>query len=304
MFDNLEIRLSAMDPVFAVIEITGLVFLLLLVSETAWDVFSGYRKSLRETGANIFISIVNTILERLAFGAVFVVAIFAAETLAVASIPLSWWSWLLAVLAADLTYYWMHRCEHRVRLLWTYHSVHHSSPEFNFSTALRLAWIEALFTWIFFVPMVVAGFDPAQVIATLAIVIAYQSWIHTEKVGKLGFLETVLNTPSNHRVHHGRNPVYLDKNYGGILIIWDKMFGTYEAETEKVQFGITEPVRSSNPFIINFRETALLAKDVLGPGPLNSRFARIFMPPGWRKETGTKKPGKPQGQPPTHSRSK
>ncbi|WP_306144288.1 sterol desaturase family protein [Roseibium sp. MMSF_3412] len=304
MFDNLEIRLSAMDPVFTVIEITGLVFLLLLVSETAWDVFSGYRKSLRETGANIFISIVNTILERLAFGAVFVVAIFAAETLAVASIPLSWWSWLLAVLAADLTYYWMHRCEHRVRLLWTYHSVHHSSPEFNFSTALRLAWMEALFTWIFFVPMVLAGFDPAQVIAALAIVIAYQSWIHTEKVGKLGFLETVLNTPSNHRVHHGRNPVYLDKNYGGILIIWDKMFGTYEAETEKVQFGITEPVRSSNPFIINFRETALLVKDVLRPGPLNSRLARIIMPPGWRKETGAKKPGKPQGQPPRHSGSK
>jgi len=304
MFDTLEARLGAMDPVFVVIEITGLVFLLLLVSEAAWDVFTGYRKSLRVTGANIFISIVNTILERLAFGAVFVIGIFASEFFAVANIPLSWWSWPLAILAADLTYYWMHRCEHRVRLLWTYHSVHHSSPEFNFSTALRLAWIEALFTWIFFVPMVVAGFDPAQVVAALAIVIAYQSWIHTEKLGKLGFLEAVLNTPSNHRVHHGRNPIYLDKNYGGILIIWDKMFGTYEPETEKVMFGITEPVGSSNPFVINFRETALLVKDVLRPGPLKSRFARIFMPPGWGKQTETKKPDKPQNQVPMRLGSK
>ncbi|MET1412725.1 sterol desaturase family protein [Roseibium sp. HPY-6] len=284
MFDNIEARLSLADPVFAAVEMIGLVFLLLLVSETAWDVFSGYRKSLRETGANILISIVNNVLERLAFGAIFVVGIFAAEYLAIATIPLSWWSWPLAVLLADLTYYWMHRCEHRVRLLWTYHSVHHSSPEFNFSTALRLAWIEALFTWIFFVPMVMIGFDPAQVIAAFAVVIAYQSWIHTEKLGKLGFLDGVLNTPSNHRVHHGRNSIYLDKNYGGILIVWDRFFGTYEPETEQVLYGITEPVMSSNPFIINFRETTLLLKDVLRPGPLKSRLATIVMPPGWRKE--------------------
>lgn len=298
MLDNIESRLSLADPVFTGVEMVGLVFLLLLVSETAWDLFSGYRKSLRETGANILISIVNSVLERLAFGAIFVVGIFAAEYLAVATIPLSWWSWPLAVLLADLTYYWMHRCEHRVRLLWTYHSVHHSSPEFNFSTALRLAWIEALFTWIFFVPMVVLGFDPAQVIAAFAIVIAYQSWIHTEKLGKLGFLDGVLNTPSNHRVHHGRNPIYLDKNYGGILIVWDRLFGTYEPETEQVLYGITEPVRSSNPFIINFRETTLLLKDVLRPGPLKSRLATIFMPPGWRKEKSANNPAETLDQTP------
>lgn len=281
MFDNIELRLSVVDPVFSVIEMIGLVFLLMLVSEAAWDVFSGYRKSLKETGANIFISIVNSVLERLAFGAIFVVGIFASEKLAVSVVSLSWWSWLLAVLLADLTYYWMHRCEHRVRLLWTYHSVHHSSPEFNFSTALRLAWVEALFTWIFFVPMVVIGFDPAQVIGALAVVIAYQSWIHTEKFGKVRILDAVLNTPSNHRVHHGRNRIYLDKNFGGILIIWDKLFGTYVPETEEVLFGITKPVGSSNPFVINFSETALMLKEVFRPGPMKLRLGRIFMPPGW-----------------------
>ncbi|QFT30049.1 Fatty acid hydroxylase superfamily protein [Labrenzia sp. THAF82] len=281
MFDNIELRLSVVDPVFSVIEMIGLVFLLMLVSEAAWDVFSGYRKSLKETGANIFISIVNSVLERLAFGAIFVVGIFASEKLAVSEVSLSWWSWLLAVLLADLTYYWMHRCEHRVRLLWTYHSVHHSSPEFNFSTALRLAWVEALFTWIFFVPMVVIGFDPAQVIGALAVVIAYQSWIHTEKFGKVRILDAVLNTPSNHRVHHGRNRIYLDKNFGGILIIWDKLFGTYAPETEEVLFGITKPVGSSNPFVINFSETALMLKEVFRPGPMKLRLGRIFMPPGW-----------------------
>ncbi|WFE90720.1 sterol desaturase family protein [Roseibium porphyridii] len=281
MFDNIELRLSVVDPVFSVIEMIGLVFLLMLVSEAAWDVFSGYRKSLKETGANIFISIVNSVLERLAFGAIFVVGIFASEKLAVSEVSLSWWSWLLAVLLADLTYYWMHRFEHRVRLLWTYHSVHHSSPEFNFSTALRLAWVEALFTWIFFVPMVVIGFDPAQVIGALAVVIAYQSWIHTEKLGKVRILDAVLNTPSNHRVHHGRNRIYLDKNFGGILIIWDKLFGTYAPETEEVLFGITKPVGSSNPFVINFSETALMLKEVFRPGPMKLRLGRIFMPPGW-----------------------
>lgn len=281
MFDNIELRLSVVDPVFSVIEMIGLVFLLMLVSEAAWDVFSGYRKSLKETGANIFISIVNSVLERLAFGAIFVVGIFASEKLAVSEVSLSWWSWLLAVLLADLTYYWMHRCEHRVRLLWTYHSVHHSSPEFNFSTALRLAWVEALFTWIFFVPMVVIGFDPAQVIGALAVVIAYQSWIHTEKFGKVRILDAVLNTPSNHRVHHGRNRIYLDKNFGGILIIWDKLFGTYAPETEEVLFGITKPVGSSNPFVINFSETALMLNEVFRPGPMKLRLGRIFMPPGW-----------------------
>ncbi|WP_298984613.1 sterol desaturase family protein [uncultured Roseibium sp.] len=288
MFDNIELRLSIVDPVFSVIEMIGLVFLLMLVSEAAWDVFSGYRKSLKETGTNIFISIVNSLLERLAFGAIFVVGIFASERLAVANLPLSWWSWLIAVLLADLTYYWMHRCEHRVRLLWTYHSVHHSSPEFNFSTALRLAWIEALFTWIFFVPMVVIGFDPAQVIGALAVVIAYQSWIHTEKIGKFQVLDAVLNTPSNHRVHHGRNRIYLDKNFGGILIIWDKLFGTYAPETEEVLFGITKPVGSSNPFVINFSETVLLLRDVFRSGSLKSRLGKIFMPPGW---TNDAKPG-------------
>lgn len=281
MFDNIELRLSVVDPVFSVIEMIGLVFLLMLVSEAAWDVFSGYRKSLKETGANIFISIVNSVLERLAFGAIFVVGIFASEKLAVSEVSLSWWSWLLAVLLADLTYYWMHRCEHRVRLLWTYHSVHHSSPEFNFSTALRLAWVEALFTWIFFVPMVVIGFDPAQVIGALAVVIAYQSWIHTEKLGKVRILDAVLNTPSNHRVHHGRNRIYLDKNFGGILIIWDKLFGTYAPETEEVLFGTTKPVGSSNPFVINFSETALMLKEVFRPGPMKLRLGGIFMPPGW-----------------------
>lgn len=281
MFDNIELRLSVVDPVFSVIEMIGLVFLLMLVSEAAWDVFSGYRKSLKETGANIFISIVNSVLERLAFGAIFVVGIFASEKLAVSEVSLSWWSWLLAVLLADLTYYWMHRCEHRVRLLWTYHSVHHSSPEFNFSTALRLAWVEALFTWIFFVPMVVIGFDPAQVIGAFAVVIAYQSWIHTEKFGQVRILDAVLNTPSNHRVHHGRNRIYLDKNFGGILIIWDKLFGTYAPETEEVLFGITKPVGSSNPFVINFSETALMLKEVFRPGPMKMRLGRIFMPPGW-----------------------
>lgn len=281
MFEDIEFRLSAIAALFNGIEYMGLVFLLVMASETVWDLVSGNRQSLKESGANVVIGIVYNLLERTFYGLILVGAVFLAEPFAAFDIPMTWWSWVLAILAADLTYYWMHRCEHRVRLFWSYHSVHHSSPEFNFTTALRLGWAEALFEWMFFIPMVLIGFDPVQIIGGLIVVVAYQSWIHTEKVDRLGWLEKILNTPSNHRVHHARNANYLDKNYGGILILWDRMFGTYAPEIEAPVYGITDPIGSSNPFTINFRDFAKLAGDVCTSETAAGGLKTVIMPPGW-----------------------
>ena len=175
----------------------------------------------------------------------------------------------------------MHRFEHEVRLFWAYHVVHHSSTEFDLTTGYRLSPIESLFEWIFLLPMLVLGFDPVATLVSLAIVAEYQTWIHTQKIGKLGFLDKIVNTPANHRVHHGTNPKYIDKNYGGILMIWDHIFGTYQAEEEKVVFGITTPVNSINPFVVTFHEFIAIAKDSWKAKSWANKLRYIFAAPGW-----------------------
>ncbi len=282
--DAIEIQFLKFAGVLEVVGIIGLAFLLAVASETFWDVFAVRRRRLGETASNAFIGIVNIGLEQTAFGLVFIIGLFLATPFALLEIPYTWWSWALAVLVADFTYYWMHRIEHEVRILWAYHSVHHSSPEFNFSTALRLSWIESLFEWLFFVPMILVGFDLVQTIIALVIVVVYQNWIHTEKIGRLGWLDGVFNTPSAHRVHHGCNSQYLDKNYGGILIIWDRLFGTYEPEGEKVIYGVTEPVNSINPLVINFCEYWYIAKDIMGSKTVGEALGYLFRGPGWGPE--------------------
>ncbi len=277
-----EARFDAVGGWFAVLGWVGLVFIVLAVAEIVWDRLTGARPKLAETGANIVIAAVGEALNRTAYGLIFVVALFLAEPFALLDIPMTWWSWLLAILAADLSYYWMHRWEHEVRVLWSYHSVHHSSPEFNLTTAYRLAWAEGLVEWVFFLPMVVLGFDPVQTLVAILVVVLYQTWIHTTKVGRLGWLEGVLNTPSAHRVHHGSDDRYLDRNYGGILMLWDRMFGTYQAEEDPVTFGITQPLNSANPLVINFHEIVAIARDCLGARRLSDIAGYVFGRPGWR----------------------
>ncbi|NKB78148.1 MAG: sterol desaturase family protein [Gammaproteobacteria bacterium] len=237
-----------------------------------------------ESMSNFAIAIGNALLERTIYGLVFVIGVFVAEAYAPFSMGDSWWSWGLALLAADLTYYWMHRIEHEVRILWAYHSVHHSSPEFNLTTGLRLAWVEGVIEWVFFIPMIAIGFSAIQTIVTISIVVLYQTWIHTEKIGKLGWVDRVFNTPSVHRVHHGSNKQYHDKNYGGVLMLWDRMFGTYEIEQEKVTYGITTPVGSWNPVIVNIHEFWSIAKDVYGSKSISEAYGYVFRSPGWKPD--------------------
>lgn len=279
--DDLELRFESYSGSLELLGIYGLAMIALAVVEIVWDLAFKQRPGWKETAANIVIAAVNSLLERTAYGAVFIIALAIAESLVPYKLPVNLWSWIAAILLADFTYYWMHRFEHEIRVLWAYHSVHHSSPEFNLTTAFRLAWIEGLVEWLFFVPMLLLGFDLVQSLMAIFVVVSYQTWIHTQKIGRLGWLDKVFNTPSVHRVHHGANPEYLDKNYGGILILWDRMFGTYQAERAPVTFGITRPLQSSNPLTINFQEFMAIARDCWRAKSMGDAWRYLTGRPGW-----------------------
>lgn len=163
----------------------------------------------------------------------------------------AWWSWAILFFVDDLAYYVFHRASHEIRLFWNFHVVHHSSEHFNLSVAVRQSWFSGLLHWIFYAPVMLLGFAPWMFALMHGFNLIYQFWIHTKFIRRLGPLEWILNTPSHHRVHHGVNERYLDKNYAGVLIIWDRLFGSFVPETEEPRYGIIKPVKSYNPLWIN-----------------------------------------------------
>ena len=163
----------------------------------------------------------------------------------------TWWPWIFLLLGVDFAYYWFHRLSHESRLLWNFHVVHHSSEHFNLSVAVRRSWFVNLTNWIFYIPLGFLGFPFWSFVIVHGFILIYQYWIHSPYIKKIGPLEYVLNTPSHHRVHHAVNPQYLDKNYAGVFIIWDRMFGSFAPETEKPRYGIIKPVESSNWIWLN-----------------------------------------------------
>lgn len=192
--------------------------------------------------------------------------------------------WLSALLIYDFLYYWNHRMGHEVAALWAAHVVHHQSEEFNLSTALRQPSSYFLLSWIFYVPMAVLGYPPLVFIAVGLIDLLYQFWIHTEQVGRLGWFDRVFASPSNHRVHHGVNDRYLDKNYGGILILWDRLFGTFADEDagEPVIYGTRSPLRRYDPIWANLEVYAALVRDSWRTQRWRDKLALWWKPPGWR----------------------
>lgn len=197
------------------------------------------------------------------------------------TIPLTWWSVALVVLLADVTYYWEHRIAHEVRLLWTQHAVHHSSRDMNIATGFRFGPLEGVWSLIAHIPLALAGFAPEAIIFGVVAVLAYQTWLHTELIGKLGPLERVLNTPSHHRVHHGSDDKYLDKNYGGILIVWDRLWGTFQVEEETPRYGLKRDFDSRNPIKVWFSELPGLLADIAKARSLGEAFGYLFRRPGW-----------------------
>ena len=193
-------------------------------------------------------------------------------------------TWISALLLYDFCYYWLHRCGHEVGILWAAHVVHHQSERYNLSTALRQTSSGVLLGWLFYLPLAVLGY-PIEVFATVAVIdLIYQYWIHTELVGKLGWFDRVFASPSNHRVHHAVNDRYLDRNYGGILILWDRLFGTFAEEDPKepVVFGTRAPLRSWNPLWANAEVYWALWQDSRRAKRWPDKLRIWFKPPGWR----------------------
>lgn len=195
--------------------------------------------------------------------------------------PSKWYTWVIAIVGVDVLYYAYHRIAHRVRLIWATHQAHHSSIYYNFATALRQKWNNSgeIIMWI---PLPLLGVPPWMVFTGFSISLIYQFWIHTERIGTLPRpIEFVFNTPSHHRVHHGMDPEYLDKNYGGILIIWDRLFGTFKAETFRPHYGLTKPVNTFNLWTLQTREYVAIAHDVRSANRWRDRLGYVFGPPGW-----------------------
>lgn len=219
-------------------------------------------------------------------GGIKLAAFFAMEGLhqfAIFDIGTQWWAWVLLFFMEDFSFYWHHRLSHEVRVLWAAHVNHHSSVKMNFGTALRQSWAEQFYKYFFWLWLPIVGFEPWMIMTMMSINLIFQFFQHTELVRKLGPIEWIFNTPSHHRVHHASNARYLDRNHAGTLIIWDRLFGTFqeELEVEKPIYGITVNIDTYNPFKIASHEFVAIWRDVKKADTLKAKFMYIFGPPGW-----------------------
>ena len=250
-------------------------------SYTAKDAFSSIAMGL----GNVFIGFVSKLF-------VFAALYYVYENLRIFTITITWWSFIILFFLDDFSYYWFHRTSHENRFFWASHVVHHSSKHYNLSTALRQTWTGSFYSFIFWLWLPLIGFHPGMIIFQMSISLLYQFWIHTELIQKTPkWIEFFFNTPSHHRVHHGSNPIYLDRNHAGILIIWDKLFGTFQPElkSEKVQYGLVVNIKTYNPIFIAFNEWGALFKDLNTKNiSVRDRIRYLYKPPGW-KHDGTGK---------------
>jgi alkylglycerol monooxygenase len=214
------------------------------------------------------------------------------QNLALVSVDPAWFDasprgialWLLALVGFDFCYYWAHRCGHEISILWAAHAVHHQSEDYNLSTALRQTSSSFIFGWIFYLPLFLLGI-PFEVFVTVnAIDLIYQFWVHTQHIRRLGWMEKIFVTPSNHRVHHAQNEMYIDRNYGGIFILWDRLFGTFqdELDSEPVTFGVRKPLQSWNPFWANIQVYDYLWFDAVRTKRWRDKLGIWFRRTGWR----------------------
>ena len=242
-----------------------------------------------------------TLLSYRYIGGIFMVLFYFAgfywvyENFSITHLPITWVSVLGCIIIADMIYYWEHRFMHVCGIGWATHTVHHSSPYFNISVAYRFGPLDGLYPFFFHLPLVMLGFHPLLVFLAEALVQLYQTALHTEVVRKLPRpVESVMNTPSHHRVHHATNSKYIDKNYAGIFIIWDKMFGTFAEEDEKVKFGVYPRINSVNPVTVFFHGFVKLGNQLINAPSWSYRFKLLVKPPmwAWEQEQKAKKAAK------------
>ncbi|GIV27263.1 MAG: hypothetical protein KatS3mg027_1077 [Bacteroidia bacterium] len=200
----------------------------------------------------------------------------------------SFWYWFWLVIAQDFMFYWLHRVDHYCRLFWAIHATHHNSEEFNLTVGFRSSVFQPLYRFIYYIPLALMGFKGIDIMLVYSATQIFGILVHTQTIKKLGILEYIFVTPSHHRVHHGKNVPYLDKNMGMLLIIWDKLFGTFEEESEPVEYGLTKPLEKQDPFTLIFHEWIEMIKDVKRAPTLKDKLMYIFGPPGWSHD-GSKK---------------
>jgi len=282
-------RLSFVPP--DVVSYAIPVFVVLIVAEMLYVRASrrgAYEAA--DTAASLCMGLGNSVVKILAGGAV-VAAYTAVYAWRLFDIPWAPWSMALCFLAEDLAYYGFHRISHERRWFWASHVVHHTSQHYNLGTALRQTWTGNLTgAFVFWLPLVLIGFPPAMVLFFSGLSLVYQFWIHTEVIGRLGPLEWLFNTPSHHRVHHATNPEYLDANYAGVLIIWDRLFGSFvpERDAEPPVYGVISNLGSFNPLRIALHEWLGMLRDLVRARSLREALGYAFGPPGWSPDGSRK----------------
>ncbi|SLN72824.1 sterol desaturase family protein [Oceanibacterium hippocampi] len=269
-----------------VVELAIPAFVVLILIEAALGYFDRRRADyeVRDTAASLLMGLGN-FSSGLLTGVLYIVAAEWLYQYRLFDIGYAWWAFVLVFFLEDLCYYWFHRFSHEHRFWWAAHVNHHSSQHYNLSTALRQTWTGNLcFSWVVWLPLSLLGFPTALIVFQKGVSLVYQFWIHTEAVRRLPApIEWLFNTPSHHRVHHATNPRYLDRNYAGILIIWDRIFGTFVQEDDALpcRYGIVKQIGSFNPLRIAFHEWWEIARDLKGSRSLREAIGYLFGPPGW-----------------------
>jgi sterol desaturase/sphingolipid hydroxylase (fatty acid hydroxylase superfamily) len=262
------------------------VILAAILLEIAVTHFKGIRAyTWRETLTNVYMASLNGSMDLVLRAVLVAPALMFCFQHRVVSWESGWLYWLALFLVEDIAYYTLHYVDHHCRLFWAVHVTHHSSEEFNLSTGFRSSVFQPLYRTIYFAPIALLGFEPLDILFMYAATQIYGSLIHTERIGKLGWLEYVLVTPSHHRVHHGSNPRYLDKNMGMCLIFWDKLFGTFEPEAaeDPPRYGLTRPIPDRGPVNIVFHEWKDIIRDIRSsPLPWRQKLGYLFRGPGWK----------------------
>lgn len=274
--------IELVDPIMIAIPF----FVILVIAELIYARTTGKASfEPRDSAASLVMGLGNTV-SGVVLGFIAATWFLFIERFGLLDIGYVWWAWLICFVADDFIYYWSHRWAHTVRWFWADHVVHHSSQHYNLTTALRQPWFSTFtlkFMWLGSI-LILIGFPPAMVAFVGGLNLIYQFWIHTEAIGKMPrWFEAVMNTPSHHRVHHATNPRYLDRNYAGVFIIWDKMFGSFQEERpdEKCRYGIVKNLGTYNPLVISLHEWWGIVRDVAGAKSPKDALGYIFAPPGW-----------------------
>ncbi|MGB0806178.1 MAG: sterol desaturase family protein [Salibacteraceae bacterium] len=261
------------------------IYFVLIVLEWGVDLMKGNnRYSFRDALGNIGCGITQQLVNLFTKVGVIALYTYIYNNYKLFEVEHTWYWGVVLMILIDFFYYWAHRMSHEINLFWVGHVVHHQSEEYNLSVALRQGTLQTFFTSPFYWPIALLGFDPYWFLYLSAFNLLYQFWIHTEYIGKIGWLEYVLNTPSHHRVHHATDPKYIDKNHGGSLIIWDKMFGTFAEETTHPTYGITVPLNSYNPIYATVQPAVSLWKRVIKTPGITNKFQVLFRSPAWKYE--------------------